>query len=132
MPHIDISNGELLDRLSILLIKKERLPDSPQGKFVENEYSVLHEQSKELRNNPVISKLYDRIRELNVQMWDCMQKIYDWDSAVDEVYVATVVAIIEVNKERAFIKKAIDENTNSTMREAKSFFQTDDERSFHS
>lgn len=118
---MEISNGELLDRLSILQIKSERLDDS-QTQFVTREIDQLHKQAIPLMASTEVAALYENLLEANRTMWDAMQAVYDWNGPRNESYTSAVRNIIDTNADRAVAKRKIDLITESPLREAKSFF----------
>jgi hypothetical protein len=120
MPQVEISNGELLDRYSILLIKSERLTN--QVKVLAPDLESTRGQAGALLGDPGISSLFADLLAVNQRIWDAMQAIYDWRGNRNDEFVSHVFAIIEENQERARIKRAIDVASRSTLREAKSFF----------
>lgn len=120
---VEISPGELIDRWTILRVKKERLGDNSQVEKVIAELAKLDSQINSLAIRPKIQELSHRLFEANLRMWDSMQAVYDWRESVDSSdYVQLVVAIIEQNKERAIAKREIDLVLQSSIVEAKSFF----------
>jgi len=121
---ISISVGEALDRLSILEIKAHRLQNESERRAAKMDLELLRgelasteEDTGDLTNDP----LYLEIKRLNELMWDAMQEIYDSEVFGDNA-VNLTLEIVEVNKRRAFAKRAIDMRAGSKITEAKSFF----------
>ena len=123
MPLVNISNGELLDRLSILEIKLAQLNDKDALGWVSKEIEPLRLQARDLLEHEILVDLYEELLLANLDMWNAMQLIYDWSTEINEEYVSIIVSIIDVNQKRAGIKRAVDELTGSEIREAKSFFE---------
>ena len=119
MPLVEVSNGEILDRYSILIIKQEMLPD--QKDIIELDLSSIQEQVKPLLADTDIANVFAELRAINLRIWIAMQEIYDWVGEITTDYFSHVVAIIDENKERAVAKSEIDKLSGSKLREAKSF-----------
>jgi len=124
MPQVEISNGELLDRYTILLIKAERLRD--QLDILAPDLESTQGLADEILGDPRVSSLFADLLAVNQRIWDAMQAIYDWRGDRTDAFVLHVIAIIEDNQERALIKRAIDVASQSKLREAKSFFVDDE------
>lgn len=122
MHTVQISSGELLDRLSILDIKSRVLADSPQISWVVKEKEPLARQALALLEDIEVRALYERLVAVNEAIWNAMQTIYDWNGARDSTYVEAVLCIIDENKARAAVKRQVDDLLSSPLREAKSFF----------
>jgi hypothetical protein len=122
---ISISHGELMDRLSILEVKSHKLQNDVQISYVLSEIQELKEISTPLLLDETVKSKYDSLKLVNEKMWDSMQEIYDWEGPTQvQQYNEVIVAIIEVNKQRATLKREIDVHMNSTKFEAKSFFKS--------
>lgn len=120
MPRIEISNGELLDRLSILIIKVDVLTD--QEPQIQADLGEIELHASSLLAVPEIEELFDKLVAVNRTIWTAMQGVYDWHGPRDASFVDHVVTIIDENQTRARLKRGIDIATASRFREAKSFF----------
>jgi len=121
---ISISHGELMDRLSILEVKSRKLHNDAQNSYVLSEIQELKQIAEPLLLDKIVKIKYEELELVNEKMWDSMQEVYDWQGATNvQKYNDVIVAIIEVNKERAILKREIDLHMNSTKLEAKSFFR---------
>jgi len=117
---VDISNGELIDKITILEIKLERIKDSERLKNVKIEYDILHK----LETN--ISSTGCRRTELkivNEEIWDCENSIRQLtrDRVYDETFIECAKRIHVLNDVRARIKKIINTETSSEIIEEKSY-----------
>ena len=113
-----------MDRLSILEVKARKLHDDAQSSYVIGEIQELKQIAEPLFLDETVKTKYDELELVNEKMWDAMQEIYDWrGSTAVQKYNEIIVAIIEVNKQRAILKREIDLHMNSTKFEAKSFFR---------
>ena len=67
---VEVSVGELLDKISILKIKKEKIKDSEKLKFINNEHQILKEQlDKNVISDEKIEKLFKSLKEINAKLW---------------------------------------------------------------
>ena len=79
---IEVSVGELLDKISILEIKKEKIKDVSKLKFISNEYSILKDQfEKKINTSERLENLFQKLKEINKKLWvieddkrDCEKK----------------------------------------------------------
>ncbi len=121
---ISVSPGELLDRLTILKVKKEYLASSRQLDSVDKEIENLAAQASALLLSDVVRGLADELFRHNNAMWQAMQAIYDWDGQHNTEFELAILSVIELNKERAHVKRKIDLHLGSEVMEAKSFFES--------
>ena len=67
---VEVSVGELLDKISILEIKKEKIKDLEKLKFINDEYSVLKDQlNKNVKSDEKLSELFNSLKEINSKLW---------------------------------------------------------------
>ena len=67
---VEVSVGELLDKISILEIKKEKIKDPKKLKHINDEYNILDEQlKKNVNSDEKISKLFHTLKEINSKLW---------------------------------------------------------------
>ena len=67
---VEVSVGELLDKISILEIKKDKVKDEEKLKFIINEHEILKEQlDKNIKADEKINKLYQSLKEINAKLW---------------------------------------------------------------
>lgn len=119
---IEVSVGEIVDKLSILQIKTEKITDNDKLKNVTKEYLYLHEI--------VFSKLnisyddqYLKLLEVNRELWDIEDKIRDKerDKKFDSEFIELARSVYFTNDKRAEIKKEINLKYVSTFVEEKSY-----------
>jgi hypothetical protein len=122
MPTIDVTYGELLDKWTILEIKKRSLKSVSQKKNIENEMSRLAPQIEEAIKVSGIQALHQSLYEVNFEIWNLMEELYGLQTP-NVSYVALTLKITEMNQERAFLKRKIDEVCQSDFTEAKSYFE---------
>ncbi len=67
---VEVSVGELLDKISILEIKKEKIKDAEKLKFINNEHSILKNQLDEnIKSDEKLNNLYQSLKEINSKLW---------------------------------------------------------------
>ena len=67
---VEVSVGELLDKISILEIKKEKISDPESLKIINSEYLVLNEHAKKnVLKSPELTSLFDELKEINLKLW---------------------------------------------------------------
>lgn len=127
MPKVEISFGELMDRVSILEIKLEMLFTEDQKKTVALELFTLREQASEILAVASLRKVVDELKEVNLFIWKLMDQLYDLHEPSAE-YADLTWDITIHNQRRAFLKKEIDATLGSRFSEEKSFFSKEDQR----
>ena len=121
---VEVSAGELLDKITILEIKKERMSDPEKLKNVRHEHDVLSKvQAEELPDSPELRALVDGLREVNGRLWTIEDDIRDCERAGDfgETFVALARSVYRVNDERAKLKREINVLLGSDLVEEKSY-----------
>ena len=67
---VEVSVGELLDKISILEIKKEKISNAESLEFINREYSVLKEQlNKNVKSDEKLNKLFETLKKINNKLW---------------------------------------------------------------
>ena len=125
MPLIEVSHGELVDKWTILEIKKEQLVDLNQLKNVKREMDALR-PAINLFISSVLS-LHKDLLETNLKIWNLMDNLYKLDESSGNEYVNITINITKFNQKRSFIKKEIDKLCKSDFSEAKSYFENEDQ-----
>lgn len=121
---IEISVGEALDRKTILEIKTSKIRKKDELKLAKDELDALDKRLAEHGvniNSPQVFSIFKKLRDANLQMWNAMQQIYD-STEFNQVTTKITLDIIEINKQRAFLKREIDQIYKSSYSETKSFF----------
>ena len=119
---IEVSVGEIVDKLSILQIKTEQITDNDKLKNVTKEYLYLHEIVFS-KLNISYDDLYLKLLEVNRELWDIEDKIRDKerDKEFDSDFIELARSVYFTNDKRAEIKKEINLKYNSTFVEEKSY-----------
>lgn len=124
-PLIPVSIGELLDKLSILEIKRARFTDAERLKNVQREWSALDavRQGLTLASASEVEEAYDALKRVNEQLWRIEDDIRSREAAgiFDDTFVALARAVYRTNDERAALKRRINSLTGSELREEKAY-----------
>ena len=121
---VEVSVGELLDKISILEIKKEKIIDKTKLKFINDEYNVLKEQLKNnVKNDEKLNKLILSLKEINSKLWviEDDKRMCEKNSDFSEKFVELSRNIHFLNDKRAKIKLEINQITGSKIREVKEY-----------
>ncbi len=121
---VEVSVGELLDKISILEIKKDKIKDSEKLKFILNEQSILKDQfEKNVKSDEIIDKLFQDLKEINAKLWVIEDKKRDCEKNKDfgEKFVKLSRDVHFLNDDRAKIKLEINNYTGSSIKEIKEY-----------
>ena len=121
---VEISIGELLDKISILEIKKEKIKDLEKLKFINNEYEVLNDQlDKYVKSDEKIKQLFINLKEINLKLWvlEDDKRMCEKNSDFGENFIKFSRDIHFLNDDRAKIKLEINNYTGSTIKEIKEY-----------
>ena len=120
----EISVGELLDKISILKIKKEKIKDTDKLKFVDDEYNILKDQlDKNIKVDNKLNELFDSLKNVNSKLWiiEDEKRLYEKNSDFGEKFVKVSRDIHFLNDERSKIKLEINNYTGSKIKEIKQY-----------
>ena len=121
---VEVSVGELLDKLSILEIKKDKIQDSEKLKFINDEYAVLKEQlSKNVQYDNTLEKLFNSLKEINSKLWviEDDKRMCEKNSNFGEKFIKLSRDVHFLNDDRAKIKLEINNHTGSKIKEIKEY-----------
>lgn len=118
-----VSNGELLDKYSILLIKKDNIEDKEKIEKVNNEIKCLINYVNKLKEEFNIDNLFNSLLDVNKKLWNIEDsiRIKEKKQEFDEEFIKIARSVYFTNDERARIKNEINSNTNSNIFEVKSY-----------
>ena len=119
---IEVSAGELLDKISILHIKLDKIKDKNSLDFIKNEYDVLiQERDKNIDLNDEINNLYIELKIVNEKLWiiEDEKRLCEKNSKFDEKFIQVSRDIHFLNDRRAVIKLNINKILGSNIREIK-------------
>ncbi len=121
---VEVSVGELLDKISILEIKKDKVKDEEKLKFIINEYEILKEQlDKNIKAEEKINKLYQSLKEINAKLWviEDDKRQCEKESDFGEKFIKLSRDVHFLNDDRAKIKLEINNLTGSKIKEIKQY-----------
>ena len=121
---VEVSIGELLDKISILDIKKDKIKDETKLEHILREYNILKEEyDNKVRNDNKLSKLYTSLKEINSKLWviEDEKRLCEKNSDFGEKLIKLSRDVHFLNDERAKIKLEINNLTGSKIREIKEY-----------
>ena len=121
---VEVSIGELLDKLSILEIKQEKIKDTNKIKFILDEYSILKDQLiQNIKYDQTLQKLFLSLKEINNKLWLIEDEKRDCEKKKDfgEKFIKLSRDVHFLNDERAKIKLEINNHTGSKIKEIKEY-----------
>jgi hypothetical protein len=118
---IEVSNGEIIDKLTIIQIKLERIKDEAKLANLKNEYDELIKASSSIISTE--DPLYKSLYEVNCELWDIEDHIRELEIRKDfgSDFIETARAVYFKNDRRSEIKREININTSSGLIEEKSY-----------
>jgi len=120
----EISVGELLDKISILEIKKDKIKDANNLKFINDEYVILKNQfEKNVKIDEKLNKLFESLKEINSKLWliEDEKRLCEKNSDFGEKFIKVSRDIHFFNDNRAKIKLEINNHTDSNIKEIKQY-----------
>jgi hypothetical protein len=123
MVTIPVSVGELIDKLSILQVKKIKITNPEGLKYVSEEFELLYNQSEVYFKVNEIKSLYESLTEVNSTLWDVEDKlrIFESEKKFDQEFIELSRKVYYTNDERFRLKNEINLITLSKIREVKDY-----------
>jgi len=121
---VEVSIGELLDKISILEIKKEKIKDINKLKFINEEYVILMDQfKKNVKIDEKLNELFESLKKINSKLWiiEDEKRLYEKNSDFGEKFIKVSRDIHFFNDSRAKIKLEINNHTGSKIKEIKEY-----------
>ena len=121
---VEVSIGELLDKISILEIKQEKIKDPEKLKFINNEHSILKDQlEKNIKSDDKLNNLYQSLKEINSKLWriEDDKRQCEKDKNFGEKFIKLSRDVHFLNDDRAKIKLEINNHTGSSIKEIKEY-----------
>ena len=121
---VEVSIGELLDKISILEIKKGKIKDTQKLKFITKEHQILKNQlDKNVKIDTKLSELFDSLKEINSKLWviEDNKRQCEKDKDFGEVFIKLSRDVHFLNDDRAKIKLEINNHTGSVIKEIKEY-----------
>ena len=126
---IEVSNGEILDKITILVIKSKKITDPIKLKNINNELDELKSFLDVVgyESNSTVNSLVKELESVNEKLWNVEDKLRDKERSkqFDDEFIKLARDVYFTNDERAKIKKNLNEVTNSKLVEEKSYQKYD-------
>ncbi len=121
---VEISIGELLDKISILEIKKDKIKDPKKLEFVSNEHTILKSQlENNIKTDDKLNELFQSLKEINTKLWviEDNKRLCEKDKDFGDNFIKLSRDVHFLNDERAKIKLKINDHTGSKIKEIKEY-----------
>ena len=121
---VEVSVGELLDKISILEIKKEKIKDSEKLKFIIDEHAILKDQlDQNVKPDDKLNDLFQLLKEINAKLWviEDDKRECEKNSDFTEIFIKLSRDVHFLNDDRAKIKLEMNNHTGSKIKEIKEY-----------
>jgi hypothetical protein len=121
---VEVSIGELLDKISILEIKKEKIKDSEKLKYINDEHNILKgELEQNVKSDDKLNSLFQSLKEINAKLWviEDNKRMCEKNSDFTENFIKLSRDVHFLNDNRAKIKLKINNHTGSKIKEIKEY-----------
>ena len=121
---VEVSIGELLDKISILEIKKGKIKDPKKLEFINDEYNILKSQlDQNVKSGEKLDNLFQSLKEINSKLWviEDEKRMCEKNSDFGEKFVKLSRDVHFLNDERAKIKLLINDQSGSKIKEVKQY-----------
>ena len=121
---VEVSVGELLDKISILEIKQNKIKDHEKLKFINDEHSILKFQLEQnVKNDEKLEKLFQSLKEINSKLWviEDDKRLCEKEKNFGEKFINLSRDVHFLNDDRAKIKLEINNHTGSKIKEIKEY-----------
>ena len=121
---VEVSVGELLDKISILEIKQDKIKDPEKLKFINDEHSILKDQLKSnVKSDKKLNELFKSLKQINVKLWiiEDDKRQCEKEKNFTENFIKLSRDVHFLNDDRAKIKLEINNHTGSKIKEIKEY-----------
>ena len=121
---VEVSVGELLDKISILEIKQEKIKDPEKLKFINEEHSILKDQlNNNVKSDQKLNELFESLKQINAKLWVIEDNKRQCEKEKDftESFIKLSRDVHFLNDDRAKIKLEINNHTGSKIKEIKEY-----------
>ena len=121
---VEVSVGELLDKISILEIKQEKIKDPEKLKFINDEHSILKDQLDiNVKSDEKLNTLFQSLKDINAKLWviEDDKRLCEKNSDFTENFIKLSRDVHFLNDNRAKLKLEINELTGSIIKEIKEY-----------
>ena len=121
---VEVSVGELLDKISILEIKKEKIKDPAKLKYINDEHSILKDQlDRNVKSDDKLNGLFKSLKEINTRLWviEDDKRMCEKNSDFTDSFIKLSRDVHFLNDDRAKIKLEMNNHTGSKIKEIKEY-----------
>ena len=121
---VEVSVGELLDKISILEIKQEKIKDPEKLKFINDEHSILKDQlDNNIKSDEKLNTLFKSLKNINAKLWviEDDKRLCEKNSDFTEKFIKLSRDVHFLNDDRAKIKLEMNNHTGSKIKEIKEY-----------
>ncbi|MDC1273362.1 DUF6165 family protein [Pelagibacteraceae bacterium] len=121
---VEVSVGELLDKISILEIKQEKIKDPEKLKFINDEHDILKDQlDNNVKSDEKLNTLFQSLKDINAKLWviEDDKRLCEKNSDFAENFIKLSRDVHFLNDDRAKIKLEINNHTGSKIKEIKEY-----------
>ena len=121
---VEVSVGELLDKISILEIKQEKIKDPEKLKFINDEHSILKDQlDNNVKSDEKLNTLFKSLKDINTKLWviEDDKRLCEKNSDFTENFIKLSRDVHFLNDDRAKIKLEMNNHTGSKIKEIKEY-----------
>jgi hypothetical protein len=121
---VEVSVGELLDKISILEIKQEKIKDPAKLKFINDEHGILKDQlDNNVKSDEKLNTLFKSLKDINAKLWviEDDKRLCEKNSDFTENFIKLSRDVHFLNDDRAKIKLEINTHTGSKIKEIKEY-----------
>ena len=121
---VEVSVGELLDKISILEIKQEKIKDPEKLKFINDEHSILKNQlDNNVKSDEKLNTLFQSLKDINAKLWviEDDKRLCEKNSDFTENFIKLSRDVHFLNDDRAKIKLEMNNHTGSKIKEIKEY-----------
>ena len=121
---VEVSVGELLDKISILEIKQEKIKDPEKLKFINEEHSILKDQlNNNVKSDQKLNELFESLKQINAKLWviEDDKRQCEKDKNFNEKFIKLSRDVHFLNDDRAKIKLEINNHSGSKIKEIKEY-----------
>ena len=121
---VEVSVGELLDKISILEIKQEKIKDPEKLKFINDEHGILKDQlDNNVKSDEKLNTLFQSLKDINAKLWviEDDKRLCEKNSDFTENFINLSRDVHFLNDDRAKIKLEMNTHTGSKIKEIKEY-----------
>ena len=121
---VEVSVGELLDKISILEIKQEKIKDPEKLKFINDEHTILKDQlNNNVKSDEKLNNLFQSLKDINAKLWviEDDKRLCEKNSDFTENFIKLSRDVHFLNDDRAKIKLEMNNHTGSKIKEIKEY-----------